>query len=76
MVHLKRALGQLTGSFDGGSVLAANGDVLDPLLPPESINTVIMGRRSHWLPSPITPLNWARATLDMALRRFETEAFA
>ncbi len=74
-MHLKRALGHLTGSFDGGPILAANGEVLDPLLPPESINTVILGRRFYWLPSPITPLNWARAALDMALRRCETEAF-
>ncbi len=74
-LHLKRALGHLTGSFDGGPILAANGEALDPLLPPESINTVILGRRSYWLPSPITPLNWARAALDMALRRCETEVF-
>ncbi len=59
-VHLKRALGQLTGSFGTGPVLAANGEILEPLLPPESINTVIIEGRSHWLPSPITPLNWAR----------------
>ncbi len=74
-VHLKRALGQLTGSFGTGPVLAANGEILEPLLPPESINTVIIEGRSHWLPSPITPLNWARAALGMALHRYEREAF-
>lgn len=75
IVHLKRALGQLTGSFGGAPILAADGGVLEPLLPPESINTVIMEGRSHWLPSPIAPLNWARAALGMALRRCEREGF-
>ncbi|NPU84464.1 MAG: hypothetical protein HPY65_08230 [Syntrophaceae bacterium] len=75
VVHLKRALGQLTGSFGGNPVLAANGEILEPLLPPESINTLMIGGRVHWLPSPITPLNWARAALSMALRRCEQEAF-
>jgi len=75
-VHLKRALGQLTGSFGSLPPLAANGEVLEPLLPPESINTVVLGGRVHWLPSPITPLNWARAALSMALRRYERDMFS
>ncbi len=73
-IHLKRALGQLTGSFGGDPPRAANGEVLAPLLPPESINTVVLRGRTFWLPSPITPLNWARAALDMALARFERDA--
>ena len=66
-IHIKRALGQLTA--DGA--LAADGAPVRPLQPPESINTVIDGRTLHALPSPIAPLNWARATLGMALLRLE-----
>lgn len=64
-VHVRRALGQLTGA----DALAADGKPVRALEPPESVNTVVDGAARHALPSPITPLNWARATLSMALAR-------
>ncbi|MBI4865224.1 MAG: hypothetical protein HY815_33925 [Candidatus Riflebacteria bacterium] len=66
-VHLKRALGQLTGD----PAVAADGKSVRPLQPPESINTVIIDGHRYHLPSPITPLNWARAGLSMALGEYE-----
>jgi hypothetical protein len=65
-VHLKRALGQITGP----TAPAADGEPVRPWQAPESINTVVLGGRSYLLPSPITPLNWAKAGLDLALREF------
>lgn len=71
-VHLKRALGQLTGRPDASSPITADGKPVQVMLPPESINTVILNGRRELLPSPITPLNWARAALIMALDQFQT----
>ncbi|MBN2283150.1 MAG: hypothetical protein JXO48_04590 [Deltaproteobacteria bacterium] len=71
-IHLKRALGQLTGTGAGGEpLIAADGRAVPPLLPPESINTVEINGRRYLLPSPIVPLNWAKAALSMALSRYE-----
>lgn len=69
-IHLKRALGQLTGP----NQIAADGKTVRAWMAPESINTVIIEGQSHFLASPITPLNWAKAGLDMALRKFERVA--
>ncbi len=69
-IHLKRALGQVTGTN-----FAADGAPVDAWQTPESINTVEIGGRRILLPSPITPLNWAKAGLDMALRRYAQVAF-
>ncbi|HNV69068.1 MAG TPA: glycoside hydrolase family 15 protein [Candidatus Ozemobacteraceae bacterium] len=69
-IHLKRSLGQVTGSN-----FAADGAPVDAWQTPESINTVELGGRHILLPSPITPLNWAKAGLDMALRRYAQVAF-
>lgn len=68
-VHLKRALGQITGD-----TITADGSRSKPWLAPESINTVITDGRRYYLPSPIVPLNWAKASLNMALRRYEKYA--
>lgn len=66
-IHIKRALGQLSGPGQ----IAADGKPVRAWQAPESINTVILEDGSrHYLASPITPLNWAKAGLDMALRRF------
>jgi hypothetical protein len=70
-LHLKRALGQLTGNMGGGEPVCADGAAVPPLLPPESINTVIVRGKTLLLPSPAVPLNWARAALAMALNRLE-----
>ncbi len=65
-VHLKRALAQMTGI----NAFAANGEPLDPLQLPESINTMFDFSYSTFpLPSPISPLSWAKASMQMALTR-------
>lgn len=65
LVHVRRALGQLAGP----NAIAADGKPVRALEPPESINTLVKGGVRSYAPSPITPLNWARATLSMALRK-------
>ena len=65
-IHLKRALGQLTGD----RMITADGKSVKPLRSPESINTVVIDGKSYYLPSPITPLNWSKATLGMAIREY------
>lgn len=74
-IHLKRALGQITGSFDGIPLIAADGTNVHAFLAPESINTVIIDGKIFLLPSPIVPLNWAKASLSMALNRYERDVF-
>lgn len=64
-IHLKRALAQLTGL----NAYAANGASLEPLQLPESINTVESSGKTVSLPSPISPLSWAKASMQMALTR-------
>ena len=65
-IHLKRALAQLTGP----NAHAANGILLEePLQLPESINTVKCFGKTFPLPSPISPLSWAKASMQMALIR-------
>lgn len=65
-IHLKRALAQLSGP----NAYASNGERLEPLQLPESINTVFDARGNALpMPSPISPLNWAKASMQMALIR-------
>lgn len=71
-LHIKRALGQITGSFGKMPLITADGRAVRPWLIPESINSVVIDGNTFYLPSPITPLNWAKASLDMALQRLET----
>ena len=66
VVHLKRALGQITGKS-----IASDGKSVRPWQTPESINTVVIDDHRYYLPSPITPLNWAKASLSMALKEYE-----
>jgi len=70
-IHIKRALGQITGK-----AITADGKPVDAWLTPESINTVVIDGREYYLPSPIAPLNWAKATLAMALRNYEKVVLA
>jgi hypothetical protein len=70
-VHLKRALGQVTGHKADQIILAADGNEVKALQIPESINTIIIDGKRYYLASPITPLNWAKASLAMALRRLQ-----
>ncbi|PSF35174.1 hypothetical protein C7H19_17485 [Aphanothece hegewaldii CCALA 016] len=67
-VHLKRALGQITGQ----GLITADGKSVGAWQAPESINTIVIDGRRFFLPSPITPLNWAKAGLSMALDKYET----
>lgn len=66
-VHLKRALGQITGQ----GIITADGKGVKAWQTPESINTVIIEGQRFFLPSPITPLNWAKAGLSMALDEYQ-----
>lgn len=67
--YLNRALAQVTGGTREAPVLGADGKPVPPLALPESYNTIVdrkSGARAY-APSPITPLNWAKATLRLAL---------
>ena len=69
--YLNRALAQVTGGTREAPVLGADGNPVPALALPESYNTVVdrkSGARAY-APSPITPLNWAKATLRLALSR-------
>ena len=66
-IHFKRALGQITGEHNGVKLITADGATVKPWLLPESINTIVIDGKRSYLPSPITPLNWAKAGLIMAL---------
>lgn len=68
-IHLKRALGQITGHWGSKGLITADGLPIKDWQIPESINTVVIEGRQYLLPSPITPLNWAKASLEMALNR-------
>lgn len=68
-IHLKRALAQLTGP----NAHAANGELLDAFQLPESINTMFDSFYStRPFPSPMSPLSWAKAAMQMALTRAQT----
>lgn len=71
VLHLKRALGQITGQISGRPLITADGLPIKDWQIPESINTVVIEGRPFYLPSPITPLNWAKASLELALFRLE-----
>jgi hypothetical protein len=63
-VHLKRALGQLTGP----NAMSASGEKVQALSLPESINTVNIAEYNFKaVPSPICPLSWATAAMKIAL---------
>lgn len=69
--HFKRALGQITGSMTNSRILAADGKKVRDFQVPESINTVQFNNEKYYVPSPITPLNWAKASLTMSLIELE-----
>ncbi|MBY0371215.1 hypothetical protein K2X33_11050 [bacterium] len=65
-VHFfNRALCQLTGPGEKG----ADGKPVPEGALPESYNTVLEGEKRSFAPSPITPLNWSKACLALALRQ-------
>ena len=60
-----RALGQITGGTKG-KVLGADGAAVPELSFPESYNTVALNHSQFYIPSPVTPLNWAKASYLVA----------
>jgi hypothetical protein len=63
VVFFNRALSQITG--DSG--LSADGHKVKAFALPESYNTLIFSKERVFAPSPITPLNWAKASLSITL---------
>jgi hypothetical protein len=68
--HLNRAFGQITGE----GMYAADGRPVPAMAPPESVGHILAppapsdAPGESWpAPSPIAPLNWARASLTTAL---------
>ena len=66
--HVARALRQRTPP----GVVGADGKPVPYGAFPESYNVVFHGGQRSYLPSPITPLNWAKASLALALRALAT----
>ncbi len=66
--YFNRAVAQLTGGTPEQTILGADGKPVPSHALPESYNTVVdpSGKRV-FAPSPITPLNWAKATLRLAV---------
>jgi hypothetical protein len=67
ITHFNRALAQITGGSTAKKYLTADDTPVTPFALPESYNTVVLGKNSYFAPSPITPLNWAKASLSIAL---------
>jgi hypothetical protein len=67
--HLNRALAQITGGAKESPVLGGDAKPVPARALPESYNTVVDPRTGAraFVPSPITPLNWAKAALRIAL---------
>lgn len=68
-LHFKRALGQVTAA--SGQILAADGKPVQNLAFPESVNVEVKNGKRSYFPSPITPLNWAKASFHMSLIRLK-----
>ena len=66
LVHFNRALAQLTGDNEMNPPLGADGKVVAAFAFPESYNVELKNGERKYLPSPITPLNWAKASLLLA----------
>jgi hypothetical protein len=64
---LERSLKQLTQE----GMLGADGKPVLSNSFPESYNTVIRNGKREYLPSPITPLNWAKASARLALEELK-----
>ena len=70
---MNRAIAQLTGGTKENPMLGADGLPVQANAFPESYNTLVdlKSGEEHFVPSPITPLNWAKATLRLALHALE-----
>jgi hypothetical protein len=70
--HLHRSLGQITGGTESNPEIGADGKRVAAWACPESYNTVVLGDGiRRFAPSPITPLNWAKASLRLAISAIE-----
>jgi hypothetical protein len=65
--YFNRALGQLTGGDSNHKWVAADGKPIPAFVPPESYNQLVQGDKHLFVSSPIVPLNWAKASLQLAL---------
>jgi hypothetical protein len=72
VAHFNRALGQLTGGALGDKVMAADGKPVPSRALPESYNQLVEGDNRKFSPSPITPLNWAKASLRLSLEEMKS----
>lgn len=64
---MNRSLAQITGKGMKG----ADGAPVPPDALPESTNFLVSGSRMQPVPSPITPLNWARASMTLMFNTLE-----
>jgi hypothetical protein len=70
-LHLKRAWGMITGNRAGRQLITADGAPIEEFQLPESINTVLIEGRRYYLPSTITPLNWSKSWMAIAMREMD-----
>jgi hypothetical protein len=68
LLHFTRALAQITGEKD---VIGADGKKVPAFAFPESYNTIVYGKSRYFAPSPITPLNWAKASMLISLEELK-----
>jgi hypothetical protein len=64
------SFGQITGSNDGDAIFAADGKRITEFALPESYNFIIGSERLLDIASPITPLNWSKASMTLMLKEF------
>jgi len=64
-VFFNRSLGQLTAGTSR-RVLGADASYVPVMAFPESYNSVVLNHTQFFVPSPITPLNWAKAAHILA----------
>ncbi len=64
VAHFNRALCQITGNGEVG----ADGKRVQDFSLPESYNLLVEGEAREFAPSPITPLNWSKACLALAIK--------
>lgn len=68
-LHFNRALSQVT---DEVGTIGADGNAVPQIALPESYNIIsIHGTDRSYLPSPITPLNWAKASMLLAMTKMK-----
>jgi len=68
VLHFTRALAEITGE---PPVFGADGEAVPSFALPESYNTIVYDKFRYFAPSPITPLNWAKAALLISLEELK-----